>query len=346
MDFSTLAAAVTPTGDGLAAINEALGIELPAHTWNWHFKATNLERVRYSTVPLARCLSLLDACLESASGLAHEWVDNWQWHALAVRWEAEGSIWVTIGVGWRTPHLRTPLRVWPELAPWSRSIEANLERCLSWAKTPAPDRLVVKVTRARSPSAAPSDEAMLAAIVAHPDDVTRRLVYADLLEERGNPHAELIRLQLTGPTHRRVAELLQTSWSTFAGELAPLSGPWAFSRGFVEKVRMTIAAFAKDGERLFSTYPLQELEIRQSYTARQLSQLAKAKGARLIRKLRLLSIHSISLSPLWQADLASLRELEVLVCDETHEQLFAGLSAPRLETVRIGGVAASRTSAA
>ncbi len=342
MDFSTLAAGVTATGSGLAEVNDALGVELPTNTWGWHDKATRLERVRYSTVPLARCFALIKACLESTSGLAHEWVDNFQWHALAVRWEAEGSTWVTIGVGWRTPHLRTPVRVWPELAPWSRKPEANLERCVKWAKTPAADRLMVKVTR-RSPSTAPRrDDELLAAIVAHPDDVSRRLVYADLLEERGNPHAELIRLQLTEPNHPRVAELLTTTWSTFAGELAPYAGHWAFARGFVEKVQMTIAAFARDGERLFSTYPLQELHIRQSYTARQLDQLAKAKGTRLVRKLRLYSIHSLSLSPLAQADFASLQELEVLVCAENHAQLFGSLVAPRLETLRIGGAAVSR----
>ncbi len=108
---------------------------------------------------------------------------------------------------------------------------------------------------------------------------------------------------------------------------------------------MTIAAFAKHGERLFSTYPLQELEIRQQFTAKQLNQLATASGVRLVRKLRLLSIHSMSMSPLWQADFASLRELDVLVCEEGHEQLFANLAAPRLETVRIAGVAVSRERA-
>lgn len=342
MDFATLAAGLTHTGSGLAEINAALGIELPKNTWDWHFAATNLERVRYSTVPFARCLTLLDACLESASGLAHEWVDRWQWHALAVRWEAEGSTWVTIGVGWRTPHQSTPVRVWPELAPWSRKPEANLERCVRWAKTPAVDRLVVKVTRARAPATQRRDEALLASIVADPDDATRRLVYADLLEERGDPRGELIRLQLTEPTNPRVAQLLTASWSSFAGELAPFSGPWAFHRGFVEKVQMTIAAFAKHGERLFSTYPLQELEIRQQFTARQLDQLATARGVRLVRKLRLLSIHSTSLSPLWQADFGALRELDVLVCEEGHQQLFASLAAPRLERVRIAGVAATR----
>ena len=74
MDFSTLAAGVTATGRGLAEVNDALGVELPTNTWGWHDQPTRLERVRYSTVPLARCFALIKACLESTSGLAHEWV--------------------------------------------------------------------------------------------------------------------------------------------------------------------------------------------------------------------------------------------------------------------------------
>ena len=50
----------------------------------------------------------------------------------------------------------------------------------------------------------------------------------------------------------------------------------------------------------------------------------------------------VALSPLSQADFASLQELDVLVCAENHAQLFASLAAPRLETVRIAGVPASR----
>lgn len=84
MDFSSPAAGVTPAGSGLAEVDDALGVELPTNTWGWHDTATRLERVRYSTVPLARCFALIkSSCLESTSGLAHEWVDDFLWHALA-----------------------------------------------------------------------------------------------------------------------------------------------------------------------------------------------------------------------------------------------------------------------
>jgi uncharacterized protein (TIGR02996 family) len=45
------------------------------------------------------------------------------------------------------------------------------------------------------------DEGFLRALLAHPDDTTTRLVYADWLDERGDPRGEFLRLEL------RLAEL-------------------------------------------------------------------------------------------------------------------------------------------
>lgn len=338
LDPTVLATKIS-TREGVLAINEALGVELPTQFSSWFHDAT-FEKSRVSTLELSQCLGLMHRCLASDSGLLHEWVDNWQWQVVAVRWEEKGQLNLTVGVGWRTPHRRAPTAVWPELNPWSTSLEKNRARLMAWARVSASDRIVVPVRtrRAQPERNAQNEHELRAAIVAAPDDPSRRLVYADALAERGDPLAELIRLQLSDEANPRIAEILRASWSTFAGELAPYAGAHSFRRGFVEHVSMTIAAFAKHGERLFSTYPLQELEIRQQYTPKQLEQLAKAPGLRLVKKLRLASIQLRPLAPLRTGDFASLRELVVFYCGVDAldlELFFSELKAPRLETLRI-----------
>jgi uncharacterized protein (TIGR02996 family) len=84
------------------------------------------------------------------------------------------------------------------------------------------------------------DAALLAEISANPDDDAPRLVYADLLVERGDPRGELIHLQIKQTRERdyrpdldkRVTELLQTHaarWKQEAGITGCLSNIF---RGF------------------------------------------------------------------------------------------------------------------
>src|SRR5215470_1619052 len=93
----------------------------------------------------------------------------------------------------------------------------------------------------------PEQDAFLQAILAEPDDDGLRLMYADWLEEHGDPRGEFIRLQcaLAGmryddPRRRgmdsRARELLVRHGK---GWLRPLSR-WmrrgAFRRGFVDRI--------------------------------------------------------------------------------------------------------------
>jgi uncharacterized protein (TIGR02996 family) len=114
------------------------------------------------------------------------------------------------------------------------------------------------------------DEAALrAAIVAAPDDDAPRLVLADLLTARGDPHGELIVLMCriaAGDDNRdqlqkRVDALLAVGWKAYAGELAPYASPDAFARGLVERVRMTVTVFAKQGAQLLRRHPLRVVAI-------------------------------------------------------------------------------------
>jgi uncharacterized protein (TIGR02996 family) len=111
-------------------------------------------------------------------------------------------------------------------------------------------------------------------ILADPDADGPRLVYADLLEEQGDPRAEFIRVQMElarsplgpeAPRRReleaREAELLaehRTAW------LAPFR-PWAkhcvFSRGFVGKMTIPGPAFLAHAAAIFQSTPLRHLQL-------------------------------------------------------------------------------------
>jgi uncharacterized protein (TIGR02996 family) len=96
-----------------------------------------------------------------------------------------------------------------------------------------------------------SDEAaLLAAIIAHPDEDTPRLMYADWLDENGNPErAEFIRLQCAVDAdeviERRVEELEEQNGAKWLAGLpsVPDGGHWSFRRGFPEYLDIRGNAF-------------------------------------------------------------------------------------------------------
>ncbi len=99
-----------------------------------------------------------------------------------------------------------------------------------------------------------SDEpALLAAILAHPDEDTPRLMYADWLQENGEEErAEFIRLQIkpkndfTDEDDNRLDELLQRNSSMWTVHLPKDSSErweWHFLRGMPEELRCDAPAF-------------------------------------------------------------------------------------------------------
>ncbi len=120
-------------------------------------------------------------------------------------------------------------------------------------------------------------DALLAAVLAHPDDDLPRLVYADYLEETGHTlRAEFIRLQchLAAEPHpqeaARIREhaLLHTHARSWLAPLRAIGEPLAgrrthalFHRGFVETVWMPAGVFAATAERLFSLCPVREVRF-------------------------------------------------------------------------------------
>jgi uncharacterized protein (TIGR02996 family) len=92
------------------------------------------------------------------------------------------------------------------------------------------------------------DEAFLQAVLANPNDDGVRLIYADFLEEHGQPErAEFIRLQCTlaklpyadprrPALQARELELLRLHQEAWLGPLRPLLTHWTFRRGFLDGV--------------------------------------------------------------------------------------------------------------
>jgi uncharacterized protein (TIGR02996 family) len=114
---------------------------------------------------------------------------------------------------------------------------------------------------------------LLAAICDDTDDDQLRLVYADWLEERGDPRAELIRVEIEyarlpkrdlrrEPLRRRDAELLAQHAERW--RLPRLAGvTWGpYERGFVESVTLeSWQAFVRHVDQIAALVPLRSLAI-------------------------------------------------------------------------------------
>lgn len=126
----------------------------------------------------------------------------------------------------------------------------------------------------------PTEAALLAAILALPDDDLPRLVYADWLDEAGHPdRAEFIRVQcelargelsVADLMKLRIREkiLLERHSKTWMqplrakGEALQNSGTHGlFYRGFIEIVWMPAAIFSWKAKKLFTKSPVRELRI-------------------------------------------------------------------------------------
>lgn len=98
------------------------------------------------------------------------------------------------------------------------------------------------------------DDAFLRAITENPDDDTPRLIYADWLEERGDPRGEFIRIQIAVaherycaarrlPLEARERELLEHHQDTWLGTLRPMLTRWSFRRGFLDTVAVPASVY-------------------------------------------------------------------------------------------------------
>jgi uncharacterized protein (TIGR02996 family) len=115
--------------------------------------------------------------------------------------------------------------------------------------------------------------ALFAAILAHPDEDTPRLVYADWLEEHGDPdRAAFIRLQIEAdplPDGAARAEREEAARRLLVGHLDDWLGPlralatnWIFVRGFPERLTVLHEVFLDHADEILAAAPVRSIFFR------------------------------------------------------------------------------------
>jgi uncharacterized protein (TIGR02996 family) len=122
----------------------------------------------------------------------------------------------------------------------------------------------------------PSTDAFLQTIIENPDDDAPRLVYADWLEENGEPErAEFIRVQCTlrhlakqdtsraRPLAEREKELLDRHKAEWRPRIPALRRALrvTFRRGFVERVTVEARSFVAGADELFRLAPIRRVRL-------------------------------------------------------------------------------------
>lgn len=206
----------------------------------------------------------------------------------------------------------------------------------------------------------PSHDAFLASILADADDKKARLVYADLLQDAGDPRGEFIALQCAraelADTDRRAAALdasidallkqHKKRWTAALGENK--GARYEYRRGFVEKLALDAADLLANAGRIFGAEPIEELsvwKIDESKTRLGKSRLAPILALPLHRIRRL----SLARCKLTADDLAALAAATTLGSVEVLDlsnggsdtipigALGAATSLPKLRELKIGG---------
>jgi uncharacterized protein (TIGR02996 family) len=195
-------------------------------------------------------------------------------------------------------------------------------------------------------------EALLAAIREAPDDDEPRRVYADWLEEHGQPErAEFIRIQLerwslpeADPRHaelaRREASLLRRHAGTWHHGVPRWASRQAYRRGLLTHVETTLARFARDTGELIHVEPLRSARL--TGAARGVAHLAGSPALSVLRELELDSVplHDAGVRTLaGSVHLANLRVLRLINCGVGPEGAAALAGSPhlaRLTTLDLG----------
>jgi uncharacterized protein (TIGR02996 family) len=141
-------------------------------------------------------------------------------------------------------------------------------------------------------------DALLQAIREHPEDDHLRLIYADWLEERGDPRAAFIRVQCAlaslAEEDQRRAELEARERQLVLRhrqEWKPLpeceSLRVDYQRGFVHAITVAARDFLEHGERLFQLAPVREAHVWEKDVARWVPLLARCPQLSRLRQFQL-----------------------------------------------------------
>jgi len=243
--------------------------------------------------------------------------------------------------------------IWEGLRPWYKDLARNRKRLASWSAAPQTHTILALPRVARAVSAPTSDagEELLAAVIAHPEDVGARLVYADWLVEQGDAQGQLIQLsEALAPMTRddqrfdalraEVTKLTAHFGERIAGDAGRLAKRYQLSGGFVDQVEMSASTFATHFERLSKQHPIRQLTLTPVNT-RAFRRLARTPALQLLRALELRRTPSppaLSLVPLFESPyFGALEALELTFWDADADayRAFSNLEAAALRHLRL-----------
>jgi uncharacterized protein (TIGR02996 family) len=191
-------------------------------------------------------------------------------------------------------------------------------------------------------------EAFLQAILETPEDDVSRLVFADWLEDHGDPErAEFIRVQcrlaaLDGDElecrelWRREYELLADHWGEWTAPLVGRVSHWEFRRGFVEQIKASGRQFLKGAKLLLTFAPICEVEVK--YPDKD--EFRKLCGSRYLRRILRLGLDFARIGDEGVALLADcpnvgqLTDLSLRWNELTTAGLLTVARSPRLQALR------------
>ncbi len=106
----------------------------------------------------------------------------------------------------------------------------------------------------------------VAAICAEPEDDLPRLIYADWLDDRGDPRGEFIRLQLSNHVDEtakaaRMAELEKLYGRKWVGPFADWAYMIGFRRGFPEHLVIQADVFVDFADEIFKIAPIRGVSL-------------------------------------------------------------------------------------
>jgi uncharacterized protein (TIGR02996 family) len=218
--------------------------------------------------------------------LAHEALHGphgyaWEYAAGSTMLVARDGDRFVFGILWNT-NAKRPFPPWKwKITRWSKDLAKNRDQVATWAKTETEHVVVGKLVRppAREVEATGDGAALLAAVIANPEDGAARLVYADWLIERGDPRGELMRLHQEGKDEAH--ELERKHSAVILAPYAAFDAGTRVTGGFVEALVAYPGKLAKHPE-IFEREPFRSLRL-VAMKPDELAKLAQACGARLAR---------------------------------------------------------------
>jgi uncharacterized protein (TIGR02996 family) len=161
---------------------------------------------------------------------------------------------------------------------------------------------------ATHPSDTPEGRAFLREICAHPDDDAPRLVYADWLDERGDPLGEFIRVSIGldrtpadapgyAELHARMRRLRYDNEDWWVNPLRALGGTETrVRRGFVESVTVELEAFLNRFARFFEAAPIRRLRLHRGRTNMALLDMTRLGQVPQLSRLRELVLSDLDIT--------------------------------------------------